>query len=214
MLRSHSPSRVGANPLKSQPGRAANSQRPGQWGREDAGTSGRADPAAAPSQGPRAAAPELCGPAQEPESLRAQSLEPASERLSTLPAPTLPPTQPGGAAGDRARQRQARRRPAPRQVLRALRASSEAAEAGALLSAATPRTRRCPGRSFARLAYPVRGQFLRLSSPPAARLRGADTRVGDSQLGGPRSSLVPPRVRRPQQHLSPGPAPPGSVGQG
>lgn len=131
--------------------------------------------------------------------LRAQSPKPASERFSPLPAPTLP--QPGGAAGDRARQRQARRCPAPRQVLRPPRASDEATEAGALLSATTPRTRSYPGRSFARLTYPAKGQFLRLLSPPATHpSRGLAAGQAQALLSapeGPVASAAPEPGTRP-----------------
>lgn len=62
-----------------------------------------------------------------------------------------------------------------------------------MLSATTPWTRRCPDRSFARLTYPARGQF---SSPTVAtryRPRLEHPSQGNSQLGGPRLSPLPPR---------------------
>lgn len=145
--------------------------------------------AAAPSQSPRASAPGTCRPAQEPESLGAQSPEPASERLSARPAPTLP--QPGGAAGARARRRQARRRPAPRRVLRPRAPATRPRRPGLLLSATTPWTRRCLGRSLARLTYPPGGQFLSPTLPPAVGPRLRQPSPG--RAAGPAQTLLLPR---------------------
>lgn len=78
------------------------------------------------------------------------------------------------------------------------------------MSATTTRTRRCPGRSLARLTYPPRGQFLSPTLPPAARpaVQTAEpatrSRPGSDALpasGGPAVSGAP----------EPGPAPPGRV---
>lgn len=76
---------------------------------------------------------------------------------------------------------------------------------------------RGPGAARAEVlrASPIRpgaSSFAHSRHPLSAR--GSDTRARDSQLGGPRRSFLPSRVRRPQQHLSPGPAPPGRVGPG
>lgn len=155
--------------------------------------------ATAPSQSPRASAPGTRRPAQEPESLGAQSPEPTSERLSARPAPTLP--QPGGAAGARARRRQARRRPAPRRVLRPRAPATRPRRPGLLLSATTPRTRRCLSRSLARLTRrPVPFAHPAPGCPPAAPTAEPRTRSRPGPEALPASG-----VRRPLPHLSPDP---------
>lgn len=70
-----------------------------------------------------------------------------------------------------------------------------------MLSATTPRTRRCPSRSLARLTYPPGGQFLSPTLAPAARPR---LRHPSRELaaGRARTVLPAPRVRRPRPHLS------------
>lgn len=120
-----------------------------------------------PQTEPAGTAPGVCRPAQEPESRRAQSPEPASERLS--PRPLLPspsqaaqpePVPGGGRRGGvpHPARFSDTRAPAPRPRRPAL-----------LLWATTPRTQRCPGRSFARLTY--RGKSQSLSPTLAARPR-------------------------------------------
>lgn len=114
MLRSHSPSRVGANPLKSQPG---SRKRPeaGTMGEGDRDSTGEAL-SHRPWPEPKAGhSPVAAGLREGARAAPSTKPRPASERLSSAPAPTLPQT--GGAARARARRRQAKRSRAPRRAL-------------------------------------------------------------------------------------------------
>lgn len=188
MLRSHRPSRAGANPRKSQPG---SRKRPeaGTMGEGDAGSRGPAGPAAAPGQSARAQPRGSAGPRR---AAVAASTKPRAGQRAALPsARSYPPPA-------------RRRSPSPCQ-----------AEAGKAASRTPPASRaparQRPGRGGRRfccrpqLRRPgaARGEVLRASPirpgassarplpPPAARASDGD-RAGPSA-----SSLPAPHPRHP-----------------
>lgn len=168
---------------------AANGRRPGQWGRgtqAPAGQQGRPPPRARA----RGRSPGGLQARAGPRWRRAQSPEPASGRLSPLPAPTLP--QPGGAARARARRRQARRRPAPRQRPGRPRARAQAAEAGAFVVGHNSADPALPGEKFCAPHLSGRGASSARPLPPRAARRGSDTRASAGDRAGPSGSSLPP----------------------
>ena len=167
-------------------------------------------PATAPSQSTRASAPGTRRPPQEPESLGAQSPEPASERLSalgSLPSPSRA-AQPEPVPG------RGRRGGVPRPAGFSDPAGPRRGRGGR--GFCCPPQLRGPGAAWAEVwrASPIR-PGASSSRPPGPRLsaRGSDTRARDAQPARPRRSSC---LGRPAASAAPepGPAPPGRVRRG
>lgn len=120
----------------------------------------------------------------------ARSTKPCAGKPAALPSARSTLPQPGGAAGARARRRQASRRPAARQVLGAPRDRDEAAAAGAFVVAHNSPDPALPGQKFCAPRPSGQGPASSPTLAPTARppLRHPSR---DPPRAGPRSSSAP-----------------------